>query len=403
MERAQLKALVLATGSAVERGEFVFLRDPKWGPAEQAQFATACQAPGASYPDGGGWLCVPTGGSSGGLRLARHDEQTLGATVGGFCGHFGIRQVNTVDVLPAHHVSGLMARIRCSVTGGDHLPWSWKQLDGGEWPDLPPRADGWFLSLVPTQLQRLLASEATVAWLKRFRAVFIGGGPLWPELADAAAIAGVPVSICYGMTETAAMVTAQKPGEFIAGDRSCGLPMPHAEVEIVDEASGRALPLGATGLVRISGQNVCRGYWPEAKAGQTLLTEDLGWFDGQGRLHILGRRDAIIITGGEKVFPLEVEAALLTSGEFDDVAVIGISDAKWGQSVVACHSPRVGKLDTLKIEAALGTLVPYKRPKRFLAISPWPRNAQGKLNLAALVAAAVAASTSLNPGEQGGR
>lgn len=400
MERAQLKALILATGCAVERGEFVFLRDLKWGPAEQAQFETLQQATGAPCSDAGGWLCVPTGGTSGGLRFARHDERTLGAAARGFCEHFGLRRVNAVDVLPAHHVSGLMARIRCVVTGGTLLVRSWKQLEDGKWPEIPVRADGWFLSLVPTQLQRLLASAAAVAWLKQFRAVFIGGGPLWPDLAESAAVAGVPVSICYGMTETAAMVAAQKPGEFPAGDRSCGQPMPHVQVEIVDEVAGKGLPVGGLGLVRISGESVCRGYWPAVDAGQSLLTEDLGRLDAQGRLQILGRRDAVIITGGEKVSPLEVETVLRTCGEFDDVAVIGLPDAAWGQVVVACHSPRNGKQDTRRIDAALETLAPYKRPKRFLAISPWPRTAQGKLNRAALLAAALAG---LDPGEQGGR
>ena len=400
MERTQLKSLILATGCAVERGKFVFLHDPKWGPVEQAQFETLLQATGAACSDGGGWLCVPTGGTGGGLRFARHDERTLGAAVHGFCEHFGLRRVNAVDVLPAYHVSGLMARIRSVVTGGTAIAWSWKQLEAGVWPEVPADDDDWFLSLVPTQLQRLLASDVAVARLKRFRAVFIGGGPLWTGLAEAASTAGVPVSICYGMTETAAMVAAQKPGEFAAGDRTCGCPMAHVQVEIVDEISRGVLPAGTPGLVRISGENVHRGYWPEVKAGRSLLTEDLGQFDVHGHLQILGRRDAAIITGGEKVSPLEVEAVLRASGVFDDVAVIGLPDAKWGQIVVACHPPQAEKLDTRKIAAVLETLVPYKRPKQILAIAPWPRNAQGKLNRSALLAAA---SAGLNPGAQGSR
>jgi O-succinylbenzoic acid--CoA ligase len=392
MERAQLKSLVLATGCAEQRGEFIFLRDPKWGPAEQLRLAAAMQTPGVACPNHLGWLCVPTGGTSGGLRFARHDELTLAAAVQGFCAHFGIQRVNALDVLPAYHVSGLLARIRCAETGGTHVDWSWKQLEAGEWPEMTAREDGWFISLVPTQLQRLLTSDAAVARLKQFRAVFVGGGPLWPALADAAATAQVPVSICYGMTETAAMVAAQKPGEFVAGDRSCGTVMPHARVELLDEVSGEVLPMGSTGLLRISGENGFRGYWPEANEHQSLVTEDLGYIDAQGRLHLLGRRDAVIITGGEKVSPLEVEAALRATGVFDDIAVIGLADLHWGQVVVACHSPRAEKVDTQKIMAALETLAPYKRPKQFLAISPWPRNDQGKLNRAALLEAAMKTS-----------
>jgi O-succinylbenzoic acid--CoA ligase len=395
MERAQLKLLVLATGYAEQRGEFIFLRDPKWGPAEQSRLAEAVETPGVVCPDQLGWLCVPTGGTSGGLRFARHDERTLTAAVQGFCAHFEVSRVNALDVLPAYHVSGLLARIRCAETGGTHLDWSWKELEAGEWPAMPENDHGWFLSLVPTQLQRLLTSDAAVARLKQFRAVFLGGGPLWPALADAAAAAQVPVSICYGMTETAAMVAAQRPGEFLAGDRSCGTVMPHVRMELLDEESGEILPLGATGLVRISGENGFRGYWPEANDHQPVVTEDLGRIDAQGRLHLLGRRDAVIITGGEKVSPLEVEAALRATGDFADIAVIGLPDARWGEVVVACYPPCAEKVDTQKIMNALETLAPYKRPKQFLAISPWPRNDQGKLNRAALADAAARVSGGL--------
>ncbi len=391
MERAELRALVLATGSAMESGGYVFLRDSKWGAAEQAQFEGMIQAAAAPCAEGGGWLCIPTGGTGGVLRFARHDEQTLGAAVRGFVEHFGVRQVNVLDVLPAHHVSGLMARIRCAETGGKRVAWTWKQLEAGDWPELPTEGEGWYLSLVPTQLQRLLASASSVERLKKFRAVFLGGGPLWPELVDAAAVAGVPVSICYGMTETAAMVTAQRMEDFAAGDRGCGRAMAHARVEIVDEVTGAILPQGATGLVRIAGEAIFRGYWPEATEERALLTEDLGRLDAQGRLTILGRRDAVIITGGKKVHPAEVEAVLRASGAFDDVAVIGVPDLEWGQVVVACYPLRAEKLDTEKVEAALEGLVAYKRPKYFLAISSWPRNAQGKIVRTALCAAAVVA------------
>jgi len=240
---------------------------------------------------------------------------------------------------------------------------------------------------VPTQLQRLLASPASVAQLRQFRAVFLGGGPLWPGLADAAAAAQVPVSICYGMTETAAMIAAQRPEAFLAGDRSCGPVMPHARVEIVSETSDAILSAGETGLVRISGESVFHGYWPAANNNQSFLTADLGRLDAEGRLHIIGRHDVVIITGGEKVMPLEVEDTLQKSGEFDDVAVLGLPDAMWGQVVVACYPPRAGKLDTQKIEAALQALAPYKRPKHFFSVSPWPRNVQGKIQRAALLAA----------------
>ncbi|MCM2311666.1 MAG: AMP-binding protein [Steroidobacteraceae bacterium] len=388
MKRTELEQWVLATGRAVQRNGATFLCDPGWSLSEQALVARLQGSADAAGDRDTGWLCLPTGGTSGGLRFTRHDERTLAASIAGFCAHFGVDQVNALDVLPAHHVSGLMARIRCAATGGEHVAWSWKQLEAGEWPALGTKADGWFLSLVPTQLQRLLGNDAAVRMLERFRAVFVGGGPVWGELADSAAAAGVPVVTAYGMTETGAMVAAQLPADFAAGDRSCGKPLPHARVEVVDDGTGEIVPPGVTGVVRISGESLFRGYWPQRSNTQSLLTGDLGRFDARGRLTVLGRRDAVIITGGKKVHPAEVEAALRASGEFSDVAVIGVPDPQWGSAVVACYPQGARAPDQGKVEAAIAALAAYKRPKKILGISPWPTNSVGKLNRAALAAAA---------------
>ena len=383
MERAELIAWLRATGCAVERGGFFFLCDPHWIAAERAEAERALAVADAGGVDASsGWLCVRTGGSGGGVKFARHDERTLGAAVRGFCGHFGLGRVNAVDVLPPHHVSGLMARVRCAATGGEHVAWEWKKLEAGEVPSVPFADGDWVLSLVPTQLQRLLAMQTTRAiplamldWLRSFRMIFLGGGPLWPELADAAAGARLRVSPSYGMTETAAMITASLPEEFLAGTRSSGRPMPHARVSV-----------NADGLIMVGGESVFRGYFPEARATREFVTEDLGRIDERGHLHVLGRRDAVIITGGKKVQPAEVEAALRASGEFDDVVVLGLPDPEWGEAVVACYArgPR-----TPQVERATAALAPWQRPKRFVAIAAadWPRNAQGKVNRQALRAA----------------
>lgn len=386
MERAELIALARATGCAEERGGCVFLRDPGppaaevAGPERPPAFAGA-PADAAQIP--GGWLCLRTGGSSGGAKFARHDEHTLAAAAHGFRAHFKLARVNAVDVLPAYHVSGFMARVRCAATGGRHVAWAWKRLEAGETPELP--AGDWVLSLVPTQLQRLLpgdgpaggpARAGLAAWLRRFRVIFIGGGPIWPELADAAARAELPLSLSYGMTETAAMVAALRPEEFLAGARSCGCALPHARIA-----------LAAGGVITVAGESVFRGYYPEWREAREFITEDIGALDEHGHLHVHGRRDAVIITGGKKVQPADVEAALRASGEFADVAVLGVPDPEWGEAVVACYPVPGRAPDTAR---AVEALAPYQRPKRFVAIAAtaWPRNAQGKVNRAALRALA---------------
>lgn len=379
VEEARQDRFMEAFRGAVAAGGTVRAADPSWGAVERAQMPcadrtakTADENPASAH----GWLCLPTGGSSGAVRWARHDQDTLSAAVGGFCGHFGVSEVNAIGVLPLHHVSGLMAWMRCALTGGRYVPWEWGDLEAGRWPQLA--AGAWFISLVPTQLQRLLVRPDAADWLRRFRAILVGGGPAWPELLDRGAGARLPLAPGYGMTETAAMVAALRPEEFLGGRRGCGPALPHA-----------SLTLNEAGVIQINSQSLFRGYHPNGReeAG-AWSTEDLGRFDEHGGLHVLGRRDSVIISGGEKVEPAEVEAALRSTGQFVDVAVVGLRDAEWGETVVACYPAGAEEPDLASVNERLGReLAPHKRPKHYVPLA-WPRNAQGKINRTALAAAA---------------
>lgn len=379
MERARLIQRLRASGCAVERAGAFFLVDPSWSEAERRQASALMERrPAAGDPGeaGLGWLGVRTGGSGGGVKFARHDEHTLGAAVEGFRTHFGLERVNAVGLLPLTHVSGLMAAVRCDATGGRYEAFPWKRLESGEFPALRD-GEAWVVSLVPTQLQRLLQSPSATDWLRRFHVIFLGGGPLWPSLAEAARTARLQVSVTYGMTETAAMVTGSRPDEFLAGDTSCGRALPHAAVTITAE-----------GLVRIAGASIHRGYWPDAIVRPEIVTEDLGELDRDGRLRVWGRRDAMIITGGKKVAPTEVEAALRATGEFEDVCVLGLPDPEWGEAVVACY-PAAGR--TPDLTRAVAGLAAFQRPKRWVALAEWTRTPQGKINRVDLRAAVLRA------------
>ncbi|HEY0967564.1 MAG TPA: AMP-binding protein [Opitutaceae bacterium] len=362
-----------AFADAVAAGGTVFLADPAWGALERAQF-DALRNASVSADRERGWLCIPTGGSSGQIKLARHDAHTIAAAVGGFCAHFGVTRVNAVGLLPLHHVSGLMGWLRCVLTGGQYVPWEGSALLAGRMPVRPAGDGDWFLSLVPTQLARLMEQPPAVEWLRSFRAVFIGGGPAWPALVEAGARLHLPLSFSYGMTETAAMVTALRPEEFLAAARGCGSALPHASVT-----------LDTDGVVVIRSASLFRGYYPAMAAATVWSPQDLGRLDERGSLHLLGRRDGLIITGGEKVNPTEVEAALRETGLFNDVAVLGLPDERWGEAVTAFYPQGSAELDLARVEGALaGLLAAYKRPKRFIAVAEWPRNAQGKVNRTAL-------------------
>jgi O-succinylbenzoic acid--CoA ligase len=341
----------------------VFLVDPAWRSAERAVLARHLAAHGSSDK---GWLMIPSGGASGSLKFARHDEDTIAEAVGGFRTHFGIDRVNSVGVLPLHHVGGFMAWMRSVLSGGSYLPYDWKEIEAGRYPaDLPRDC---CISLVPTQLQRLLRSRAAVEWLKGFRIVFLGGAPSWEGLLAEAARHGIPLSMGYGTTETAAMAAGLKPGQFLMGGRGCGAALPHARIEVA-----------ADGMVSVSGESLFRGYFPEMRSERTWSTGDLGEFDAQGSLVILGRSDDVIMTGGKKVSPGEVEAVLRSSGEFDDVAVVGVADPEWGQIVVACFPSGGRSPSAERLRETLFCLAPYKHPKRTVPVTPWPRNAQGKI------------------------
>jgi O-succinylbenzoic acid--CoA ligase len=379
-DHADPRRFMSAFANAVASRGPVFLADPTWSSHDRAQLASLLKTPASSQsairdPQSAiaqGWLCIPSGGTSGALKFARHDGQTIAAAVTGFCAHFGVSRVNAIGVLPLHHVSGLMSWMRCALTGGNYFPWDWKRLEAG---DRPPVPEGdWFLSLVPTQLRRLLEDAAARAWLGGFRAIFVGGGPAWPELTEAAAAAGLPLSLGYGMTETAAMVAALRPPEFLAGARAVGAALPHARLRLDSEDR-----------IVIAADSLFRGYWPEWRESPEFVTEDLGRLDEHGHWHILGRRDALIITGGKKVSPTEVEAVLSSTGEFVDVAVLGVPDREWGQAVIACYPvaerrPNIPGVETIVAQR----LAPHQRPKRYVPVANWPRNAQGKLNRAAL-------------------
>jgi o-succinylbenzoate---CoA ligase len=381
VEASTTESFIALFRDAVAAGGTVFLADPTWGERERAQFAALVkQVPDTRETMRGerGWLCIPTGGSSGAIKLARHDQATLAAAVAGFGEYFGVSVVNAVGVLPLYHISGFMAWMRTVLTGGAYVHADWKAVEGGERPVVNEGVGGGFLSLVPTQLQRLLGDEAAETWLREFLAVFIGGGPAWPALLESGRRARLPLSFSYGMTETAAMVAALKPEAFFAGGEGSGQVLPHARVAV-----------GEGGRLTLQSASLFRGYWPLKREDAAWETDDVGAFDASGSLHITGRRDALIITGGKKVDPAEVEQALRASGQFGDVAVVGVADLEWGEKVVAVYPAEMAAPDLAFVRAQLTVaLSGYKHPKAYVSIAHWPRNAQGKVNRAELRRAA---------------
>ncbi len=374
ISEAEPRKFMMAFAQAAAGEAEVFLCDPKWGAVERSQVDTLLRAP---IPEamlcaaGKGWLMIPTGGTNGQVRFARHDTATISAAVKGFTQHFELPQVNAAGVLPLHHVSGFMAWMRCTMTGGTYRPLDWKALEEGTLPVLPVKVHGWVLSLVPTQLERLLRQDAAIEWLRKFRVIFVGGGPTWSELLDKAASLRLPLSLGYGMTESAAMMAGSRTADFLAGTRSCGTMMPHVTAQISSE-----------GAISIYGESLFRGYYPQWRTPGEFVTQDGGYRDRNGHLYITGRRDTVIISGGEKVDPAAVEDVLRGSGELPQVVVLGVPDAEWGQVVIAAY-PESPPPKLKKVAEVMNRLLsPAKRPKLFVPLAKWPVNEEGKVNRA---------------------
>ncbi len=337
--------------------------------------------------DDQGTIMIPTGGSSGKIRFVRHNWETLTASVTGFCRYFQQQTVHCFCVLPLYHVSGLMQLMRTLLTGGNLIIYSYKTIETAwqnqdlailnslkQW-----HQQDYFLSLVPTQLQRLLNFGAG-DWLSQFKAVLLGGAPPWESLLETARDYKIPIALTYGMTETASQVVTLKPEDFLAGNNSAGKVLPHAQVWISDE-QGKKLSQGKVGSVTIQSQSLGFGYYGDSDWNRNaFITDDLGYFDQDNYLYLIGRHSRKIITGGENVFPDEIETAILSTGMVSDVYVMGKVDQQWGEVVTAMYVPKQETVTVNEIENQLKqSLSHYKIPKQWQRVSEIPRNEQGKV------------------------
>lgn len=322
-------------------------------------------------------IMIPTGGTSGKVRFAIHTWETLIASVYGFKQYFG-QPINSYCVLPLYHVSGLMQFIRSFTTGGKLVILPFKSVVEGV---NNRESKNFFISLVPTQLARLLDVDSGT-WLSRFKAVLLGGAPAWTELLEQARYYNISLALTYGMTETASQIVTLKPQDFLKGNNSSGQVLPHAQVTIQD-ATGKQLAVNQIGIITIKSKALTVGYYPHFFVNQPYFQpDDLGFLDDQGYLTIIGRNSNKIITGGENVFPAEVEAAIQSTQLVTDVCVIGISDLHWGQAVVALYIPRTKAVSQELLKLLLKDKVSkYKQPKYWLRVEKLPRNHQGKVDI----------------------
>ncbi|MCW5316486.1 AMP-binding protein [Nostoc sp. KVJ3] len=324
-------------------------------------------------------IMIPTGGSSGQIKFAIHTWETLTASVQGFTEYFQLKQVNSFCMLPLYHVSGLMQFIRSFTTGGKLAIQAFKDVESGKIFNI--KQSEYLISLVPTQLQRLLQNPELIEWLSQFNTVLLGGAPAWNELLEKARFHRIWLAPTYGMTETASQIATLKPDDFLDGKISSGQILPHAKVTIRNQ-QGEILNSNQIGNITIHAQSLSLGYYPITRENQTYFqVDDLGFLDEQGHLNIVGRDSDKIITGGENIYPIEIESAIQATQMVDDICVIGIPDKHWGQALTAIYIPKKSDTSALKIQTLLkDKLSKFKIPKYWIPQQNLPRNSQGKIN-----------------------
>ena len=314
--------------------------------------------------DPGVALIVHTSGTAGRPKLAQFARSAVDAAVAASALALEATPRDPwLSCLPLAHVGGLLVVLRAVLLGAPVV-----LHEGFDVQGFAAERGTTFTSLVPTMLARLLDAEVG---LTRYRAILIGGARLPHEQAARARAAGAHVVETYGLTES------------FGGVIYDGRPLPGVEMRI-----------DADGGIELHGPTLMLGYRFDVGASRKAFTDD-GWLrpgdageiDLEGRLHVIGRFDDRINTGGEKVWPEEVENALRRHPKVRDVGVGGRLDPEWGERVVAFVVP-VDPADPPTLEelrdTAARSLPRYRAPRELVLVDELPRTGSGKLRRVAL-------------------
>ncbi len=285
--------------------------------------------------------------------------------------------------MPLFHVGGLSILMRSVRFGGPVrlLP----RFDAAEVSDALDAGDIAAVSLVPTMLSRLLAHRGTRPAPPGLNTILLGGAAAAPELLARALAAGYPVCPTYGLTEACSQVATAAPPSVGATQLQPMRPLQGTDLRIVHDGSD--VPPGMPGEILVRGPTVMRGYLDDPQAteralqGGWLHTGDIGCLDAAGGLQVLDRRDDLIVSGGENIYPAEIEAVLLEYPDVEEAGVAGVPDDDLGARVVAWIVATPGKsLDGETLQRHCRRhLAGFKQPREFRFVESLPRTASGKL------------------------
>lgn len=308
------------------------------------------------------------------LTFGNHWWSAIGSAL-----NLGLQESDAwLAAVPLFHVSGLSILWRSVIYGISAV--IHPKFDPDAVNRAIDRGEVTLLSLVAAMLQRLLDARGQAPFPPTVRAALAGGGPVPRYLLQRAEQLGLPVLQTYGLTETASQVATLSPRDARRKPGSAGKALFPVEVTVDS-------PPGGEGEILVRGPVVMAGYYKrpeatrEALRGGWLHTGDIGRLDDEGFLYVSGRRSDLIISGGENVYPAEVEAALASHPAVAEAGVIGAADPEWGEVPVALVALRPGaNVEAADLQAfCRGLLAPYKIPRRVRFVEALPRNAAGKL------------------------
>jgi fatty-acyl-CoA synthase len=249
--------------------------------------------------------------------------------------------------------------------------------------------------LVPAQLSALMELPRWKSVdLSSLRMITTGSTIVSEAFVRKASGRGVPVIQVYGSTETCPIAAYVRAEDALRKAGSAGTPALHCEVKIVDDAGAERVP-GRDGEILVRGPNVAAGYWnapgetAQAFEGGWYRSGDVGHFDEEGHLYVVTRKKDIIISGGENIYPAEVESVLLECHAIEEACVVGKPEERWGEAVVAAVVLKPGYRMTEAEAMALfqGRIARYKHPREVRFLERLPRSALGKVQKEAVRAA----------------
>jgi fatty-acyl-CoA synthase len=241
--------------------------------------------------------------------------------------------------------------------------------------------------LVPAQLDMMMASPRwNTADFSSLRMITTGSTIVPARVTDAVHARGVPLVQIYGSTETCPIAVCMKAKDAMRKPGSTGKAAAHCEMRIVDDA-GKDVAPGATGEILVRGPNLMTGYWNALRETAATLVDgwfhsgDMGHLDAEGYLYVDGRRKEMIISGGENIYPAEIENVLAECPDIAEASVIGRPDERWGEVVVAVVAAKAGRTLTPAsvLQLLEGRIARFKHPKQVVFVGELPKTALGKI------------------------